>query len=103
MYVNGEDFVGYYENELVYYSKLAKITQDNQLIVFLDDDSQKVIKAQFEFNSNGDSVKIKSKLKNLYGDFKVNITEDKGALLMKLESDNGKIHLKRINAQINLQ
>jgi hypothetical protein len=103
MYVNGEDLIGYYDNELVFFTKLSKFTEDGQLIVFLDDeDYSNVIKADFKFNSNQDSIIFKSDSKNLNGAFKVNLSEKNGSLSMKLESDIGKMHFNRINAQIRM-
>ncbi len=102
LYVNGEDFVGYYDNDVVYFSKLATFTKNGQLIVFLDDENKKVIKADFELTTNLDSIKFKSGLKNLNGTFKVNLSDDKGSVVMKLQSDNGEMHFKRINASINM-
>ncbi len=103
-YVNGNELLGYGNSGLTYSLKPSFFSQDGEFVILIDEQNQKSIVGSFEIfgNEQIDSIKIKSREKDLSNTYKIEYLDKDDKLIMKFISGKNEIYFERIYTNINL-
>ncbi|SNR75098.1 hypothetical protein SAMN04488009_3589 [Maribacter sedimenticola] len=95
------EFLGYLDSKLSYIVKPAIFSKNGKLIIFLEHENRKNIVANYIIRGT-DSIVIKSNIDLMNGQYKIEITDEKGKRIMKLKAPNKQMYFQQLFGSISL-